>query len=357
MPSITDSEAKSTAPAGGQAPKREAPRKAAVAPWRVLRRALIAREGSIVVVTIILIAYFSLRLSAFPTVANFQVLLPYFAPTGILAAGEVFLMINGEIDLSIAGTYLLAPFLYYELAHGGVPLVPSIIISLLACAAVGLANGFIVSVIGINSFITTLGMLFALEGITLIISHSEELQTPGTTATGSPSTFASIMGAGTYAELIWAVVIVFVLQVILTRTRWGMHTIAVGSNKTGAAEAGVRVRAILTRNFVVCAVAAGLVGILEGVRTTSITPDPSAATSILLYAIAAAVIGGTLLVGGAGTVVGALIGALFLGVIQDGLVIEGVSANDEFLYAGVAILIAMILNTYVGRVRTRSGLG
>jgi simple sugar transport system permease protein len=144
---------------------------------------------------------------------------------------------------------------------------------------------------------------------------------------------------------------------VLTQTSWGSHTIAVGSNKLGAADAGVRVRWVVIRNFMVCSTFAGIVGILEAIRTSSITPDPSGAGVLTLLAIACAVIGGTLLIGGAGTVVGALIGALFLGILQDGLAIKGVNADYLDFYLGLAILLAMAINTYVGRVRKGSGLG
>ena len=147
------------------------------------------------------------------------------------------------------------------------------------------------------------------------------------------------------------------MQAALTRTRWGLHTIAVGSNRVAAAEAGVRVRLVLIRNFIVCSTFAGLVGILEAVRSSTIHPDPSWANLVLLEAIAAAVIGGTLLAGGSGTVVGALIGALFLGVLQDGLALKGVNANYLDFYLGLAILLAMGINVYVGRTRRRSGVG
>ena len=94
---------------------------------------------------------------------------------------------------------------------------------------------------------------------------------------------------------------------------------------------------MLTRNFMLCAFLAGFVGILEAVRSSSATPDPSGANQILFQAISAAVIGGTLLQGGSGTVVGAFIGAIFLGVLQDGLIIKGVSANYFLFYLGLAI--------------------
>jgi len=322
---------------------------------KLVRRFLTLREGSIIVVAIITIAYFSANASGFATGGNLKTLLPYFAPLAILAAGEVFVMINGEIDLSIGAVYLLSPFIFYKLANAGVPLVPAVILSLIGSALAGLINGLFVAVVGISSFVTTLGMLFTLDGLTLIISHTAPVSTPGTSSI-HVNAFAQVFGGGTYSELIWAIAIVVILQAVLTFTRWGLYTVAVGGNRLGAAEAGIRVRLVLIRNFVLCASCAGLVGILESVRTVTATPDPSGSNEILFQGIAAAVIGGTLLLGGSGTVVGALIGALFLGVLHDGLIIKGVSADYLDLYLGLAIVLAMSINVYVKRVRTGSGL-
>ena len=266
-------------------------------------------------------------------------------------------MINGEIDLSIGAVYLFAPFMFYEINNGGVPLMASLVLAIVCCMVVGLINGLFTAVVGINSFISTLGMLLALEGLTLIISHAQPVDTPGTDVAGELTAFARTFGAGIYSELIWALVIVAVLQVVLTLTRWGLHTVAVGGNRLGAAEAGVKVRLVVIRNFVLCSSCAALVGILEAVRTSSVQPDPSGANDILFDGIAAAVIGGTLLAGGSGTVVGALIGAIFLGVLRDGLIIKGVNADYLSFYLGLAIIVAMAANTYVGRVRKGSGVG
>jgi simple sugar transport system permease protein len=221
---------------------------------------------------------------------------------------------------------------------------------------IGMFNGLAVSVVGISSFVATLGTLFTLDGLTLIISHATQVTTPGTSVV-KVGTFAQIFGGGTYSELFWAVGIVVILQVVLSFTRWGLYTVAVGGNRLGAAEAGVRTRVVLTRNFVLCAGLAGFVGILEAVRAVTTTPDPSGSNAILFQAISAAVIGGTLLQGGSGTVIGAFIGAVFLGILQEGLNIKGVSANYFLFYLGLAVLIAMAFNTYVSRVRTGSGRG
>ncbi len=337
-----------------RATTQEARREAGLTP---LRRLLTIREGSIVVVTIIALLYFVLKSSRFFNSGNIeQALLPDFAPFAIIAAGEVFVMINGEIDLSVGGTYLFAPFVMYELHNAGIPTLLALILTLLVMLAVGVINGFFVAVIGISSFVTTLGTLFALEGLTLVISKNAQITPAGTTILGN-SSFENIFGGGTYSELLWAVGIVVVLQIALSFTRWGLHTVAVGGNRLGADEAGINARRNIIRNFAVCAVLAGFAGILVATQTTSATPDPSGANEILFQAISAAVIGGTLLTGGSGTVIGALLGALFLGVLHDGLILTGVSASYENLYLGIAIIIAMVVNTYVGRIRRGAGSG
>ena len=353
MAVASGSESPANAPSEGPASNGRALGERAL---KLARGFLTLREGSIIVVAIVTAVYFATNAENFATGSNFKTLLPYFAPLAILAAGEVFVMINGEIDLSIGAVYLLSPFVFYKLSHAGVPLVPAVILSLIVSSLVGAINGFFIAVVGISSFVTTLGMLFTLDGVTLIISHTQQVPTPGTSALGL-NTFAQVFGGGTYSELIWALAIVVILQVVLTFTRWGIYTVAVGGNRLGAAEAGIRVRLVLIRNFVLSATCAGLVGILEAVRAVTATPDPSGSNDILFQGIASAVIGGTLLRGGSGTVVGALIGALFLGVLHDGLIIQGVSANYLDLYLGLAILIAMSVNVYVQRVRTGSGLG
>ncbi len=346
---------------------------------QLLNRLVSLREGSIIVVTLITAIYFTANTSSFFTAANFETLLPYFAPFAILAAGEVFVMILGEIDLSIGALYLFAPILFFKIDTSiGLSLVPSLIVTLLACMAIGALNGFFVAVIEINSFVTTLATLFVFEGLALIVSHGTPVATPGAEVHATTQsvthvinghtitlqekvnhigTFAKIFGGGTYSELIWALAIVVILQVVLTFTRWGLYTVAIGSNKLGASEAGVGVKLVMIRNYVLCALLAGLVGVFEAVRSGTVQPDPAGANEILFLAVAAGVIGGTLLTGGSGTVVGALIGALFLGILKDGLILQGVNANYLLFYTGLAIIVAMTANVYVGRVRRGHGSG
>jgi simple sugar transport system permease protein len=322
----------------------------------LLRKFLTLREGSIIVVTLITVIYFSITVSNFLTGSNFKSLLPYFCFLAIMAAGQVFVMTLGEIDLSIGALYLFTPFMYWKFTQAGIPLIPSLILSLVVAGLVGAVNGFFVAYVGIASFVATLAMLFFLDGVTLIISHSEQITTPGTSVV-HVSTFAQVFGAGTYSELIWALGIVVILQIVLTLSRWGLYTVAAGGNRLAAAEAGINTRLVVLRNFILCATTAGFAGLLEGIRTSSLTPDPSGSNQFLLYAVAAVIIGGTLMTGGEGTVIGALIGALFIGVLQDGLTVKGVPANYEYLWLGIAVIIAMTINVLVRRVRLGSGRG
>src|SRR4051794_28677166 len=367
-----------TAPAPAAAPPDPKPaRTPRPGAGELLKRFLTLREGSIAVVTLLAILYFSLKVDRFFSTANFVTLLPYFAPFAILAVGEVLLMVAGEIDLSIGSVYLFCPFMFYEFNQAGFGLLLCLILSLACCAVVGLINGVVTEVFGVSSFITTLGMLLGLGGLTLIISHAAPVAMPGAEVTSHTvnvthvvngqkitlpeqvnevGTFARIFGAGQYSEFIWALLAVGAIQVLLSLTRWGMYTVAVGGNKHGAAEAGVKVRVVVIRNFVVCSFLAGFVGVLEATRASSVQPDTAGASETMFRAVSAAVIGGTLLAGGEGTAIGALFGALFLGILRDGLTLEGVNADYLDFILGVGILVAMIINVYVGRVRRGSGV-
>src|SRR3954466_13395455 len=328
----TGDDAPATAPP--TAPSSDQPRASRPGARELALRFLTLREGSIVVVTLLTIIYFTVQNDRFFTHANFITLLPYFAPFAILAVGEVMLMVAGEIDLSIGSVSIFAPFMFYEFNQAGLGLVACLILALACCMVVGIINGVITEVFGVSSFITTLGMLLGVGGLTLIISHAAPVAMPGAEVTSHTvnvthvvngqkitlpeqvnevGTFARIFGVGQYSELIWALLAVGAVQVLLSLTRWGMYTVAVGGNKHGAAEAGVKVRAVVIRNFVVCSFLAGFVGILEANRASSVQPDTAGASETMFRAVSAAVIGGTLLAGGEGTAIGALFGALFLG--------------------------------------------
>ncbi|WP_428394686.1 ABC transporter permease [Lichenicoccus sp.] len=303
------------------------------------------REASIVFVAIALAVYFESANSNFLlTGASLQNLSQFIAPVAILACGEVMLMIGGEIDLSAGMVYALAPFVMYFAQMAGIPLVFCIILGLAAGALVGLANGVITVLLSVPSFVTTLGTLFLLNGFTLTIANGTPVSIE------SSDSFANFMGHGGYAEFIWAVGVVVVMHVLLRNTRWGLHTIASGANPIGSSEAGISVRRIKVGNFVLSGTLAALTGILEAFRISSIDPT-AGGTNIMFLAVAAGVIGGTPLAGGSGTIIGALIGAMVLGILSDGFTLIGINAFTFNLILGAAILLAMLFNIHINRLK------
>ena len=203
----------------------------------------------------------------------------------------------------------------------------------------------------VPSFITTLGMLFLLNGITLHLLAGTQVFMPG------GSLFQNIFGSQPFEYLVylnsefwWALGIVLLLQFVLTWTRWGLHTIATGGNLIGAAESGVNVRMVKIGNFVLANLLAGFAGILDSTRITTIVPLQGGA-DIMFLAVAGAVIGGTSLFGGQGSVIGAFIGVAVLVIIRTGFSIIGVSAFTFDLIIGIAIIASMIVNVQVARLR------
>ena len=302
-------------------------------------------ELSILVVAVILVAYFEWANTDFLlSDASLENLSQFVAPAAIIACGEIMLMIGGEIDLSTGMVFALAPFIMH-FAHGaGVPLPLAVLVGLAVSAAVGLINGVVTVTLRIPCFITTLGTNFLLNGLTLTISRGTPVETPDN------PTFAAVFGNWGYSEIIWAVAVVAVMHTLLRRTRWGLHTIASGANPIGASEAGIRVNRLKIGNFMIAATLAGLTGILEGFRISSIDPQ-AGGNGIMFLAVAAGVIGGTPLAGGSGTIVGGLIGAFVLGVLSDGFTLIGINAFTFNIILGAAILAAMLFNIHVGRLR------
>jgi simple sugar transport system permease protein len=304
------------------------------------------REASILLVTLALFVYFSSVNSAFLSEANMRVVSHFTYPIAIVALGEVMLLVCGQLDLSAGHVFALAPFVVLFLVEAGLPLTIGVIGGVVAAAGVGLANGLITVRLGVHPLITTLGMAFALQGSTLIIANGRPQTPPGLGGVES-----EIFGRFPFVGIMWAIGLTAVMYVVLTNTRWGIYTFATGGNPLGAREAGVPTGRIKIGNFILCSALAGFAGILEGYRISSFDPLSGGFQNPMFFAIAAAVIGGTALAGGSGTVIGAFLGALFIGVLRDGLTIEGISSYQLFIYLGVAIIISMVLNVWLSRLR------
>jgi len=306
------------------------------------------REGGIVVAGALLVAYFQSTNQAFLSLSNIGNLIDYTATTSIIAAGEVMVLVCGELDLSVGMVYALSPFVMHFAAADGLPAIVAVILALAAAGLVGVVNGVVTTFLSVPAFVTTLGAMFLINGLTLTISGGFPVEPHA-----SPL-FAAIFGANAWARLAWALAVAMVLQFVLSRTRFGLRTIATGGNPIAAAELGIKVRSIKIRNFVLCSALGGLAGVIDAFRIGSIDPLAGGA-EITFAAIAAAVIGGTLLTGGSGTLIGAFVGALVLGILKDGFTLSGVSAFTFDIILGVAILATMAVNVRLMQWRERGG--
>lgn len=323
-----------------QTPARpERPRSALISNW--------AAELRILLVAVLLAAYFEFANHDFLlTHASLVNLSQFIAPVAIIAFGEIMLMIGGDIDLSAGMVFAFAPFMMVFASDAGAPMWLALVAGLAAAAVIGFVNGAVTVWLRLPSFVTTLGTLFLINGVTLTLSRGTPAATPG-----SPG-FAAIMGASGYSEIIWTAVIAFVMHTLLRHTRWGLHTQAAGANPVGASEAGIHVNRLRFGNFILAAVLAGFTGILESFRITSIDPQ-AGGNQIMFLAVAAAVIGGTPLTGGSGTIIGGLLGAAVLGILNDGFTLIGINAFTFNIILGAAILAAMIFNIHIGRIRRK----
>lgn len=303
------------------------------------------QEISILFVAVALIVYFQSSNPDFLGAGNIRGLAQSLAATAIVAAGLVMVMILGEIDLSVGQAFAFAPIMLHIAYDQFFLVLPlAVLVGLLATAVVGLVNGVMRVYFGLPSFVATLGMFFLLGGINVILVG-------GFPKTPPDESWVTLgLGAYDYAGIMWCAAIFLAMHVLLNHTRWGVHTFATGGNFIGSREAGIQVNRVRVGNFMLCSVLGGFAGLLEAFRIDSIDPL-SGGANVMFLAISAAVIGGTPLAGGIGTILGAFIGTLVLTVLRNGFTLQGTSAFTFNVILGIAILAVMILNLYVGNLR------
>ena len=309
------------------------------------------REASVLIIAIVLFIYFSVTTTNFFSHGSFVNIAQYMAPYVIIGIGLVLLMICLEIDLSVGFVWTLSPYVMRFFVDSGIPTFIAIVLTVLLLAVVvGGINGIVTTIFGVPSLITTLATGYIIFGYTLTISAAQQVQVPEESL-GLGRWF----GAEAWSEIIWATILVLIFQVILTRTRWGLYTVSVGGNLLGAREAGIKVNRIKIGNFLLCAGTGALAGIIEAFKNNIIDPR-AGQLAVVLGALAGAVIGGTSLAGGSGTMIGLWLGMLVLGILQDGFNLRGISSNKYLIILGAAILVAMIANTYLTRLRSAGRL-
>lgn len=319
---------------------------------RFLKVYLEKPEFAGVVFLILLTIIFQIRSDGvFLNAANLQGILGILPEMALVAVGVTLLMICGEFDLSVGSVFALAPMVMAVSLEAGWPFPPAFVLGLVAAMAVGLVNGLLTVRFSIPSFIITLGMLFVARSITIVISGGFPPILP---LDAFPKwLFVSFVGPGDMfrVSFIWFVLIAVFITFLLSRTNFGNWVRATGGFLPAAEAMGVPTKRVKIACFMICALLAGFAGTIQVMRLGA--PLPSIGGGLELQAVAAAVIGGTALTGGVGTILGGIVGATLIRIIDNGLVLSQVDANWFKMALGALTVFAVIVNAWL-RKRAKS---
>ena len=306
-----------------------------------LRRFFGAREAGLAVVLVLLIVFLAWRSPYFLTASNLTVVSRQIALTLLIAIGMTFVILAGQIDLSVGSVVALVSVLTgMFMVNMGLPIIVSALLAIAVGAVVGVVNGTIFANTKIPSFVVTLGMLAVARGLALGI-------TQGSTISGLPPEFL-VLGQGSWFGVpipVWiAVLIALVAHIVLTRTIFGRHVYFLGSNEDAAVLSGIRVRRLKIAIFTIASSLAAVEAVIETARLS--VGQPAAGSGYELAAIGAVVIGGANLFGGEGSILGTVFGATLLALIQNGLILLGISAYWQQVFSGAIIVLAVGLNMW-----------
>lgn len=298
---------------------------------------------------------FSFSAEHFLTPVAISNILSFASIQGLIVIGVAILMIAGEFDLSVGSTFAVASFVWAISMNAGLAPLPAMLLALLISAILGLINGLIVVRTGIPSFIATLGTMLAYRGIAraigggLLAKYTENtpflfvfLNGPFTRLN---ELFAPV--ANFRVSIVWFVLIAILMSFLLKRTRFGNWVFATGGNPGAALAQGVPVRRVKLIAFTLTGFLVGLASVMQFSHRTSV--DPLRGEGWELIAVAASVIGGVSLNGGVGSILGPIVGILLLQMLEQGLVLMGVSVQVFRAVAGAILMLSVILNTYLSR--------
>jgi simple sugar transport system permease protein len=317
-----------------------------------LRRWLTRPELAAVAGAILVFTFFALVAgdSGFLTGAGTASYLEVAAQLGIVAVPVAMLMIAGEFDLSVGSMVGAAGMIIgIAISEFGWPLWAAVLLSFVVALGVGFFNGYVVIKTGLPSFIVTLGMLFALRGLTIGFARLLTGRTQigiGDASAGSvlTSIFAGSIGDFS-ASILWWLALALLGTWVLQRTVFGNWIFGAGGDAIAARNVGVPVNRVKISLFMCTALSAALLAAIQVLDAGS--ADVLRGELVELQAIAAAVIGGVLLTGGYGSVVGALFGALIFGMVQQGIFFTGVSTDWFQVFVGVMLLVAVLFNNFI----------
>ena len=300
-------------------------------------------ELTTVIALIILMAVITIINSNFLTANNLLNLLLQVTSNALIAFGMTFVILTGGIDLSVGSILALSSALTAGLLGSGMPVTLAILISLILGCILGMMNGLLISYGKLAPFIVTLATMTIFRGATLVYTNGNPI------TKGLSDTFLfQFLGQGYIVGIPFPVIIMFivfiVLYVLLHKTAFGKSVYAIGGNEKAAYISGVKLNKVKIIIYSISGIMASISGLIITSRLSS--AQPTAGASYEMDAIAAVVLGGTSLSGGKGRILGTLIGALIIGVLNNGLNIIGVSAFWQQVVKGVVMLIAVLIDRF-----------
>ncbi|MFF2023133.1 ABC transporter permease [Streptomyces sp. NPDC058171] len=319
-----------------------------------LRRLLHAREAGVFAALVLLFLLGTVLTPGFAQSDNLLSVGQQIAQIGIMAVGVTFVIVNGEIDLSVGSTYALSAISTGMLISDGWAWPLAMGAGLAVGALAGLLNGLAVVVLGVPSFIVTLGTLSVFRGIALLISDGAPIS-----LSSSQSGVAefNLLGQGELfgvipMQLVFFAAVAAIGVVLLARSRFGFNSYAVGGNREAARLVGVHVNRVKLTAFVLSGFTAGLAGVL-GLSFLSYVQGVTG-QGLELTVISAVIIGGAALFGGSGTMWGTVIGVAFIGLLQNILNIRGISSFWQTVVTGLVIVAAVAADTWQRRRKSRA---
>lgn len=320
--------------------------------WRELMR---KPEASSFLILCLAIVFFTLANDRFLSPLNLSNLLAYLPELGIIALGMTLLLTAGEFDLSVGAVFAFCPVISMLLVqHAGIDLGMALIVGFALTAIVGLANGVLVTKIGISSFLVTLSMLLLVRGSTLFATQGFPLA-----SWDGESILVTILSGSFYvgelrfhASLIWFIALSALFFYVLNYSKVGNWISAIGSNRSAAVARGVPADAVKIGLFIVTSLLAALAGVISALRISS--ASPVAGDQYELEVIAMVVVGGTALTGGRGTIIGTIIGVFLLRIIRNGIVLVGVPGLAFNIFVGGIILVMLVVHSLMHKRSVRS---
>lgn len=308
----------------------------------------IGESLGLIIALVVLVGFFSFKAERFLTVQNLSAIANQIPDAAILALGMTYVLLIGEIDLSVGSIVGLSGSLMgVALLQWRLPLGVAIALCLACGALTGLLNGFFTVKFALPSFIVTLGMLEAGRGAAYLLTNSQT-QYIGRTV----EQISNAKAMGLTLPFFLALFLAIVAHIFLQRTLFGRRIFAIGSNEEAARLSGVAVKQVKAAVFSLCGLTAAAASIINVSRLAS--ADPNSGTGYELQAIAAVVIGGTSLLGGRGSVVGSMLGVLIIAVLGNGLAGMGAQESHKRLITGLVIILAVIFDVYRSRLAKRA---